>query len=471
MYSNVPLLLLWGIAGFHLAALVISFVWPAVALRGRKRTIVIVCVLAFWGGFYWTEKGRDDARIRWEKEAGELWIADAFNSSHWLDIDSLVDETTFLEPDSVLRLLSQSNLKFVEIRVKGTADRYGNSAFAYDYHFNIRDGEERYAQLELGKESDPDCIRLPEESAKKLLRPPFLPGACIRAHFSEKPSSRFSFEFTPTHYSDWPSARRYGSWLLVDRETNQKLAVATTYLQDTRSLKIPAPDDVLKHSLSRFLNSGCVSGECIINRVRFANPPAPDKRFFLTPRRIPQQLQPSGFRDFDTPKIPAIHPRKLVKEYLAGQYELISQPAFTKDGWGKAITNAQQLGWANFGSYLVDWTTREIRALEEPPYIEGCSWRLFAVEKGFMALSIQLSGKTTKCDGILLRYTTDGTLSWSARIGPPQEQVGQCTTVEPETIYVEGSDLVLPTVCNKQEIGLEKREVWKIPLSSLPGSL
>lgn len=191
--------------------------------------------------------------------------------------------------------------------------------------------------------------------------------------------------------------------------------------------------------------------------------------------RIAPQYPAFALDDSGSPQIPVVRPRKVVKEYSTGRSSELAQPDNSTTSWNNAVTSAQQLGWSNFSSsgenYVIHWNTKEVIALEKPPSTAEYSWRVFSLGDGFIALSIRQLGRATKLSSIVLRYASDGTLSWSGQIGSPQNWIGRCTTIEPSAVYVDGADLMLTTACAEYEKGTERRELWSIPLSELPGPL
>lgn len=269
MVSDAWLLPLYLIAGLVLIAFIGSFLWSATAFKGKKRTVVLTVVVVFWAGFYWNTHGRSASRYKWERNANEICAAEPDNSLESQDIDSLVDENTVLTPDSVLFLLSQNNLKSVEVRVGKSTDRNDSSTFGHDYSWKKNDVEKLYAKLELSKKGDPACVALPHDAAGHESHIPFLPDTCVKASFLHEPSSRYSLEFAPAHYSDWPLMSKYGAWTIIDKQTNKKLATATTYLASQNPIKLHRPEELLKYGLKFHTDwRQCVFGSGLIAQVR-----------------------------------------------------------------------------------------------------------------------------------------------------------------------------------------------------------
>ncbi len=455
-----------------LVAFVASFLWAGATFQGRRRTTAIVAVLVFWIGAYWWEGGgREKVRYRWEADARGVCVENIGNALESTDVDGLLDEQTLLTPDSVLHLFLQNNLRFIEIRVGRSANRNDAMSFGDGYNWRRSETEKLYAKLDLSQKGDAKCITLPKGSAGRESSVPFLPDTCVRASFSDKPTARYSLEFTPAKYSDWPFLSRYGAWSIIDKHRNETLATAATDLQKPYPIELKRPDELLRYDPSVYYSDGrsCVAGSGLLSRVRSIRNSDPGNNRFLVPKRLSIQDPTSVLDDAETP---VIQPKKLFKEYAkptdnAHDYER---------AWGDAEARAQKNSWSNYryyyGDYLIHWGSREIIGLEMQSSSREYSWRVYAIEDGFVLLSYPLLFNAKTDHGSrMLRYTSDGELVWSARVAPPPERVGRCQTIEPKWVSIDGDELILGTHCASNERGLEVREVWSIPLSSLPCSI
>lgn len=475
MNLNALLLPLYVIVGLVLIAFIRSFLWSVTAFQGWRRAIAIAVTAFFWVGVYWIIHGRDASRYNWERNADKTCAVEADDSFESQDIDNLVDENTVLTANSVLFLLSQNNLKSVEIRVKKSTDRNDSNAFGNGYVWQKSDVEKLYAKLELAQKGNPECIELPHGTAGSESRLPFLPDTCVKASFLDQPSARYSLEFAPAHYSDWPFMSKYGAWSIIDKQTNKKLATATTHRQKPTPIELSSPEEVLTYAPGHYTDSKyCDIGWGLIARIKsLQNPDLNNRRYLNTTHLSPQSLFSVAY-DVDAQRIPIIQPKKLFKEYPKGHMSELARLDNSEKVWSNAVIRAQQYGWSNYtnsrGDYLIHWNTKEVIALEKP-YSPQETWRVFSVEDGFITLPLHRSATVSSLYDVILRNASDGKLVWSARIVPSQDQIGQCTKIEPGAVYVDGADLTLTTHCSKEENGVVIREVWSIPLSSLPGPL
>lgn len=342
MYSGVPALLMFIVGGLVLAAIFASFCWVGATFQGRKRTVAIVVVLIFWVGAYWFEGGgREDVQRYWQKKAEETCTVDIENPLGLPDIDGLLDENTLLTPNAVLHLFVQNNLKFVEIRVGKGVSRTDSKSIGYGYVWRKSETEKLYAKLELTKKGDAKCIRLPDEIAGRESRAPFLPDTCVKASFSDKPTARYSLEFTPAKYSDWPFLSRYGAWSIIDRQDGKRLATAKTYWQKPIQIEMLRPDELLSSEAYYIGRTSCIFGQGLLSRVRSIPSSDLNNSRFLLPKR-------SWLQD-------------PIKEY-AKLAE--SEPAFPESAWRDAVIRAQEIGWSSYAyygkRYLVHWGGKEI---------------------------------------------------------------------------------------------------------------
>ncbi|WP_316674720.1 hypothetical protein [uncultured Tolumonas sp.] len=461
---DIFLLPLIAIYSFVLLALVTSIVLPLRKLKGAGQVAVILLVLVFWGVVYWKNLGggSDFAERDWRVASRNVCEKETASFPHWFRIDSFVDEATIIRTQSVLLLLSERGLKFVEIRVGKNQSSKGFIAFGDsqgDGYWETGVAEGSYARLELGKKGDVSCTELPSHVKGHESELPFLPDTCIKVTYSNKATSRYALELTPSHYSTWSSARKYGAWTLTDREKNQQLATVTT--SDTSTFRpVGFVTDLLNIDPIRGPSQDCrTASNAIINRILAPELPRGDYPQLL---RLDKEITSNTpLFDANNSAIPKVSTVEQGVKYSDKDIDLLFGSENSHALWIKAIDQAKNSGWGNFGHYLIDWKERVIRTLQPPKW-----WMVQAVNDGFIAYSFSAQSWSAE-GGLILRYASNGKLDWSARVLPPKSPSGKCNRFEPRAIYTEGTDLILADKCGEGDIGAK----WLIRIRDLPGKL
>lgn len=465
--SDILLIPLYAIYGLIVITFALSIIWPIAKLNGWKQATAVLLVLVSWGIAYWYAIGRDRAERDWRVASWDVCKKDTASFPNWFRIDSFVDEATILTTQSILQLLSERGLRFVEIRVGKNQRSNGFIAFGHnqgDGYWDTSEAEGRYARLELGKKGDSSCAELPSHVKGRESKLPFLPDTCIKITYSDKTSSRYALELTPSQYSAWPNTPKYGVWTLTDRQTNQKLATVTT--SDTSAIRqVGFMSDLLRIDAAQGPGQDCrTASGAIVNRVLAPVFPRESYPQLLRPEKDVASNTP--LFDVSDPAIPDASSIEELTQYSESDQDMLFGSINSHAAWIKAIDQANDRGWGNFGPYLIDWKERTIRTLEHPKS-DKTQWGVVAVNDGYVAYSPWTRSWYAEGSGLLLRYTSDGHLDWSARVIPPTNKSGKCDWFEPEAIYTEGANLILAATCGKRGTGA----VWKVQLRDLPGKI
>lgn len=466
----VPLitLMVYGLIGLMLIAFVASIAAPAAWLKGRWRLAVLVVVVGFWGHLYWQKVAQPKARVEWMLAARARCDAERKQIPPLPAVEGFLDEGAALHKHVLWQLFAERHLEFIEIAIPPSGAAAGRIAYPDG------DGEEAwvlptskgaYVRLQLGKKGDPDCVELPRGLAGRMDSPPFLPDTCVTARYSNAPTARYALSLRPVAS---PASRRDGAWAFIDRTTGVALMTLTT--SDSPQGFIGAGGYLSRPGGPHV--SDCSTPHTIIVD-RLAGPVNVRPTQLLTDEQVMAQPEVASI-DRSDPAIPRV--QAVSQTILFNDAE--EQALFSLDGrakWELAIERAAQVGDADFGRQLVDLRAGRLVSLRPTSRESSYPWEVFAVSGSFLVISSTPSWDRAPAN-LLASYSRDGSLQWRANVVTPEPRERRCTAWWPRAAYVTATDLVLATRCAKlspdewRATHKDGRgELWKIPLSALPG--
>lgn len=472
-------LLIYGFLGLLLLVLVASFVLPIAKLKGKWRVTILAGVLAFWGHLYWTKIQKPEELAKW-RAAG--WLQCDLEQKQLpasFNLDGFVDEGAALRKASLLQLLSERRIKFVEIRVRAGSDGSARIVLPdgdQEPAWTLPTASSPFIRLQLGQVGDPACAALPYGVADRVDRIPFLPDTCITMTGLAVPTARYALTLRP---GATPDAKQYGLWALVDRTNSANQMTLTT--SDTS-------DSVSAGQLPRAGQSSfsdCRSPHTVIaDRLGGAD----RSRFEQWPQLVSLEKRTASpdvvSVSQGTRSVPLLVPEIESTQYSEDETSLIFSPEGHKSAWEQAVNKARVFGSASHGANLLDWSNRRLVTLAPTATKDPYPWQVFAVNNGFIVLPTSRSWYDTE-SSLVARYSRDGAFLWAVRIAKPSSSTwsawsawSACSHFTPRAVYATASHLILASTCTKltrEQVTVQGKDtsgqLWKVPLRALPGNV
>jgi len=472
----VPLmtLIVYGLLGLLIVAIIASLLTPIAWLKGKWRFAVVACVFVFWGHLYWDKIQRPKDLTKWRLAGWAQCDIEQANLPLSIAVDGFLDEGAAIRKDSLLKLFSERRLRFIEVKVRPSPEVAARVAYPdgdQEGVWVVPDVNTPYARLELGQKGDPACTALPVGVSSRVDRAPFLPDTCITLKPRASPTARYSLTLHP---STAPEPTEYGSWSFINRKTGEKLAVLTTV--DTlnsissgqvspRDAQKPdsdcrSPYTVIIDRLTNFAGKGDVEHPTQLLEVELAKSNADVARI-----------------DTSAVNVPLLKPVIEQTLYTEQESRELFSPEIWMPEWESSVGRARERGIASYGSKLIVWPERKLVSLIPTAKTNTFPWQVFAVDKGFIVLPTSPSWYETP-HNLVARYSRDGSLQWAIRIASQAGGSVKCSHFWPQAVYSTATHLVFAdrcaTVTSDQITEPGKTihgEVWKVPLSSLPGGL
>ena len=469
----VPLmtLLVYGLLGLLLIAFVASFLVPFAWLKGKWRIAAVMVVVGFWGHLY-------REKVTLPKEDGEWRLAgrarcDAEQKQIPLlpVVDGFLDEGAALRKQALRQLFAERHLDFIEIKIPQSGAAAGLIAYPDgdgETGWIVPTSKGAYVRLQLGKKGDPTCVELPYGLSGRMDSPPFLPDTCVTATYSDAPTARYALSLRTGASRE---SRQYGSWSLVDRTNGQPIVALTTtdaaggFGSAGIGLSIPGKPHF----------SDCGAPHTIIVD-RLAGSGNVRQTQLLAEERVSAQPEVASIDQAD-PGIPLVHAVAQTILFSDSEEGVLFSPEIQRSEWESAIERASQVGYADFGTRLVDLRAGKLISLQPTSRDNSYPWQVLSVGESFLVVSTAPSWYTTSANLVAL-YSRDGKLLWTANVAKPDSHDVRCSGWWPQAAYVTPADLVLVDRCAKlspdeaRASGKDVRgEHWNIPLRSLPGKL
>lgn len=475
--APLMILMLYGLVGLIVIAVLASVALPLFTLKGKARAIALLAVAIFWTGLGW-EKVVQPNRVRQQEidsrtTAYSLCRAGLRSLPNAFQVDGFLDGGAAIRKQSILSLFGERNLRFVEIQVRrnwGMPPQIAYPDSDVDSGWQVSSPEGTFIRLELGRRGDPNCLMtLPYGIAGHIDRPPFLPDTCMTANPSDAPSARYEVAFEK---SDSLHNQPFAAWTFIDRTTGNRLASLTT---------VDKPNAVSAGRLNkpegpRFDN--CQSPHTIlVDRII-----GPQSGEHLAPQVLREHLIVAKVKPTEVEAaqkiIPEVHISETPTLYSEQESALLFNPTSHHSEWELAVATAKEKGWASFGSRLLDW--RERRLVSLAPLAEGNSypWNVLAVGDGFLVFSTNAPWREG-VPNLLIRYASNGSFDWALRItrsaGAPLDPTCR---FEPRAASISGDFLLLSKNCTKlayADVKVPGKDITglilKIPLKALPGKI
>ncbi|WP_374511610.1 hypothetical protein [Niveibacterium sp.] len=468
-------LLIVGAGGLLIAVLLASVLIPAYILRSKKRYLlpVVGVVLAAWGWLYWDKIGRSASIMEWQRSSQSICEAEVTKLPTWVSTNSLLIEDQLPTTISLVRLLTERQLDYVEIKTSELDDR--RSCAAVDDLGSCvwmvpSSASAKYVRLELADDSDPQCFKWPYGVTQYLNQAPIIPGFCITLIGVSKPTSDVSLHLHPAPN---PEKKEIGAWVIEKREAGTVLA------------RMPTPRIAGLGEVAKISEVDKVGLRCefpswsLINLVgrhgRDSKSP-----FALREKRVTasQDVRKLAEDALDFPTAPSTE--VLLKYATDRARDSVFHSDYNEDVWRDALNEARREGFGSYGHRLVDWDAHAIVAIDLTPKEDASPWEALAVGKGFVAF--RASSQPSWYDnngGALFHFLPDGTIDWKVRIISPLVDSAPCHRFTPTATFVIGKNLHLAGECQAEpgsraaQQGLEGRisVEWTIRLDDLPGRL
>ncbi len=409
---------------------------------------------------------KENAELEWRDGSRMACERDLVSLPKEFRVDGFVAELPILRKEDILFLLSERHIKFIEIRVKAD-DNSEHRFIGLDRHWTVSAKEGTYARINLGVKGDPDCAELPYSMKGRETKPPFLPDTCVKVSYAEKPSARYALELQhrPNGADD-----KYNNWAIVDRMAGKNIATLTT--SDTqRNFR----GGVIDRNDHWYHENDCWAPASIFTqRIRGIE----DSKYEFP--QILEKVRVTAKPDIvdvnsSVANIVVAPAVEHLMTYTKSESESLRSSGSSHVGWEAAISQAKISGWGNYGEILLDWANRQYIALSDSNDAKNhrFAWNVLSVGNGFLAISHQAPWNMHN-EGVLIRYRSDGTADWAARIEAQATTKDVCERFIPRTVYVEGEFLVLANSCEEEARFRGKSSngvAWKVPLRALPGKL
>ncbi len=468
-------LAIYGVIGLLALTFVASFVVAMRGPTGRRRQVAVGTVVSFWSVLFWHFILGPANESSWRVAGQQLCESEKLRFPKTFAVDGFLDEGALIRKSSLLQLLSDRRLNFIEIAVRRKSDGTGSIAYpdgSQESEWTVPKGSSPYVRLELGRVGDPACAVLPYGLAERVDRFPFLPDTCITMSGMAQPTARHTLSLRP---SALPALRRFGSWVLTDRFTGSPELSLTT--ADT----------------SDFANAGQISGDtqssshgCLTPHTEIVNRlvgPGP-----LSAVQTPQVMRAERLTanadvisvNQSAKSIPLIVPEIESAAYDEDESVALFSPQVRKSDWEAAIRRAKEFGYSNYGESLLDWPNRKLIKLVPTQIENPYPWEVFAVNQGFIVLPTSPNWHDAP-SSLVARYSRNGALLWAIRVTKPARAWPAwkgCARWWPQAVYTTATHLVLASRCTKltqDQITVPGKDtsgqLWKIPLQSLPGEV
>lgn len=449
----VPLMTLLVI-GFGILLVVtffISLLLP-LTLKGHAKKIGLTVVIVFWGWQAWMHSGK---KI-YEKE---VWLAAQAHCEKELNsipptinLEGFLDDAAALRKSTLLELFEERRLKFIEVRVQSHWDKPPSIAYPNgqgESGWEINQPANSYIRLELSNKDNPRCLEPPYGIKSEINRPPFLPNTCIAGTVLEKPTARYILYLEE---KGSPKDGKFGTWVLLDSETNMRLASLTT--SDKHEKIVPgyiAPIEQRNTTDCRSPNT------TIVNRFLNAN----DKQVspqLLTTKVITADISPdilsadsSAHRTYAT---------ETVLEHSEEEARHLFYPEIFLEQWQLSVEKAQRRRWAGYGSKLIDWKNQQLLSLKVKQ--DTWPWHVLATEAGFFVFSTSREWQSND-ENLLVHYTPEGKLIRAVRIetDSAQKEKPICGHFMPRAIELTEDRIKLISGCSAGRL-YAKSVVWSI---------
>lgn len=213
------------------------------ALRRKRSPVMLTTGIVLLAGSIWLATiplpGRSDllgepgqyATMRQREEARKACDAELTTLPDRYPVASLVDEAGGLQERSVIHLLTQRQLDFVEIRLSGNPDEMkieSYRSFARQLPRSAQDAEARYARLQLAPVGTAGCMvekAMPKDMREYLAVYPLPQGLCIQLQYAAQASAQFSLAYVLEPQPDRPV---WGHYRISDRASGNLVAQLTS---------------------------------------------------------------------------------------------------------------------------------------------------------------------------------------------------------------------------------------------------
>lgn len=427
----------------------ISLAIPFIFTKGWWRLILPILILVFWGYLFNEKLYKNYSENSWRQAGIERCELEAKELPNYIIADELLDEGSHVSIGTILRLLSERHLKFVEIHLP-VSNTENSITLPPPPAANLA-----YARLALGKMGSENCITSLGELEHEIHEYPFLPETCLTVEYLTQPTARYSIHFE--READI-KLKTYGQWLIFDRFNHTRFAQLTTtetentfYAgglldknQVTEFNHCTAPHAVI---LNRFLGKSYMEGraaspQVVVNKSVKATMEM--NTIYLQDKQLPLIAADVSEIHYDQPE-----------ENLRS----------VQVDWRSAIEGAARQGVSSYNSKLLFFPERELVSFKLSDNDTESAWSVFTINRGFLVARATPSWHETR-DNIIAHFDKSGKYMWATRIKTPKPIPSTCTEFKPRNIYISSGNLVLTEMC-----GTLKWETWSIPLKSLPGPL
>lgn len=468
----VPLVKIFAYGALVVIAVtfILSLVLPIRLLKGKIRIAVVSMVIVTWAVLFWRNIVEPKLDRNWRMATLKECEDELPNIPESIEVDGFLDEGAAIRMSKLLKLFSERRLSFVEIRARqssGNAPHIVYSDGGGELHWSLVNPRTSLVRLELGKDDDPACAKLPYGLEGRIKQPPFLPNTCIKLTYLDAPTARYMLALQP---AETQPLRKRGSWQIVDRLDGQVIASLATV---DRPPRIGAAWDYTVGA-KRFVIECQAPHTVLVDRFRAPRlATAPPSLQVLSTERIQANTDVTvvSTSSTESPKVAANAEEAFWTE---AEEKMLFSPTSSEDAWREAVATARKLGRGPFGSMLLDWKAQKLVALDITKQENPYPWQVFSDGSGFFAVSTSPSWYERNSN-LLVRYRSDGTLAWSVRVLTPSTSKRACWLFWPRAVYITSSHLVLAAACRtlspdkQREAGKKiQGERWFIPLSALP---
>lgn len=454
----VPLMTLIVIGfGILLAAsFVVSLLLP-LKLKGHAKKIGLTVVIVFWGWQCWTHFGKK----KYEEEmrlAARAHCENELNSiPSVINLEGFLDDAAALRISTLRKLFEERRLKFIEVRVQSHWNKPPSIAYPNgqgESGWEIKQPVNSYIRLELSNKDNPLCLELPYGIKSEINRPPFLPNTCIAGTALEKPTARYRLHLEEKGN---PKDSKFGTWVLLDSETNMRLVSLTT--SDKHEKIAPGGIAPVEHSKSTDCGS---PNTTIVNRFLNTNDTQVSPQL-LTTKVITADISPDILSA--DPSTHRTYATETVLEHSVKEASHLYNPEIYLEQWQQSVEKAQRNRWAGYGSKLVDWKNQQLLSLKVKQ--DTWPWHVLATEAGFFVFSTSREWQSND-ENLLVHYTPDGKLVRAVRIetDSAQKENPMCGQFMPRAIELTEDRIKLISGCNTGSL-YAKSVVWSISRDSV----
>lgn len=358
----------------------------------------------------------------------------------YIYLEDYVDEGGGNTTDTILKQLSNGNIKSIYSRLRPSPNAKGRNKFAWGGdqvgEWSVPDNEVgSYIKLGLASADSQTCLPdkwMPSNVKEKLNSPPFMPGTCITGKLTDSPETPYHLRYIPNGtFMDF----NIGKWVIENTKTNEILVFAPS----TEKLGGPYP------------GWSCLSSHYILlNKIRSIN--KSDSPFVITEQTI--NLSPSPNEIIGGPdQAKKINVKQNIIEHINSDDYLKFNPGFYSNWWSALVEKSKENGFSHTMNLAFSAKTRLLTKYESKA---GWPWKILSTSNGVFVLS--WGSKSNRNENWLIHYDLKGSFISKYVV---LEQESECSS-SPGSIEIKKNAIFLYGLC-----GQHRGVVWEIQKKDL----